>query len=373
MKIGIVFDDSVDRVDGVQQYVKILGRYFMQRGHTVHFLVGESDPSLNPDLTIHSLAKNLSVKANQNRLTIPLPSSSSQVKALLNKEQYDVLHVQVPYSPFMSGKVIAHAPKETAVVGTFHIVAAGFVINTGAKLLSILQGRTKRRFDAWVAVSTAAQDFALSAYGIEMPVVPNPVKVSDFANKKPFQELSDKQNIVYINRLVERKGCAHLIEAVHDLNQRGKFKDRRLIVCGKGPLKESLEQKVKDYGLSEKVQFAGFISEDDKPRYLASARLACYPSTGGESFGIVLTEAMAAGALTLGGNNVGYASVLGEQPKLLVDPKDTRVFADRIDELMSDEKLRSRLLAWQKASVGAYDQAAVGDALLKIYEEVASK
>lgn len=171
----------------------------------------------------------------------------------------------------------------------------------GAQRPSSLQRRTLQRFDSWVAVSSAAQRFARENYGLDMPVVPNPVNVASFAGKQPFPQFADTENIVYVNRLVERKGCGYLIDAVHYLDNRGKFDGRKLIICGKGPLRAKLEAKVKQYGLGEKVHFAGFISEEDKPRYLASAALACYPSIGGESFGIVLIEALAAGAITLGG------------------------------------------------------------------------
>ncbi|MDX1765984.1 MAG: glycosyltransferase family 4 protein [Candidatus Saccharimonadales bacterium] len=373
MKIGIVFDDSVDRPDGVQQHVKLIGRYFMSQGHEVHFLVGQSDESKNPDLNIHSLAKNISVKANQNRLTIPLPANKKRIHELLKRENYDVLNVQMPYSPFMSGRVIKAAPPSVAIVGTFHILGASRLEVLGSKALGAIQSATLKRFNRFVSVSKAAKKYSKAHFGIDSVVIPNPVDTGAFIGARPFARLKKTQNIVYINRLVERKGCGHLIDAVHHLDNHGLFKDRKLIVCGKGPLKSKLENKVRQFGLSNKVEFAGFISEADKPRYLASADLACYPSTGGESFGIVLIEAMAAGALTLGGNNPGYSTVLEDQPDLLVDPTDTATFARRIDELLVNKALRNKLISWQDEAVQQYDVKAVGKSFLNLYHEINEK
>ncbi len=370
MKIGIVFDDSLDRPDGVQQYIKTIGRWFQREGHTVHYLVGESDPLLNLDLTVKSMAKNFGVTGNQNKLSIPLPANKERIRKLLDEEQYDVLHVQMPYNPLMSGRIINEAPIDTRIVGTFHIVGASWVENYGTKVLGVAQKRTLKHVDKIVSVSSAAQEFSKKYYGIETTVIPNAVAMGSFSTGKKISKFGDgKQNILYMNRLMKRKGCEYLIEAVHWLDNRGLFDNRRLIVVGKGPLRKSLELKAKQYGLGEKVVFEGFIAEEDKADYLATADLAVYPSTGGESFGIVLIEAMSAGALTLGGNNPGYSTVLGERPILLINPTDTPAFARRIDELLKDEKQAEKLIEWQTEEVKRYDINNVGEKLLKLYQK----
>lgn len=369
MKIGIVFDDSLDRPDGVQQYIKTIGRWFMSQGHHVHYLVGQSNPELNSDLKIHSLARNFGVKGNQNSLSLPLPVKREVIRNILDKENFDVLHVQMPYNPLMGGRVISEAPKETKIVGTFHIVGASKMINVGSKILGLAQRSTLKHFDEIVAVSTAAQDYARDHFRIESVVIPNAVDVSKFHKGKKMKKYSDGlQNIVFMNRLEKRKGCKYLIEAIHWLDNRGKFDNRRAIICGKGPLRAELELTAKRYGLSEKIVFEGFVPEETKQDYLATADLAVYPSTGGESFGIVLIEAMSSGALTLGGNNVGYATVLGGQPELLVDPTDTEEFASRIDSLLSSPKEAKQLVEWQSKEVKKYDVAEVGRQLIYLYK-----
>lgn len=370
MKIGLVFDDSLDRPDGVQQYIKTIGRWFMSQGHKVDYLVGQSDPELNPDLTIHSLARNFGVKGNQNSLSLPLPAKRQSIRSVLDEENYDVLHIQMPYNPLMSGRVISEAPTETKIVGTFHIVGASKMIDFGSKILGLSQRSTLRHFDDIVAVSTAAQDYARDHFKLESVVIPNAVDMSKFHQGKKIKKYSDGlQNIVFMNRLEKRKGCKYLIEAIHWLDNRGKFAGRRAIICGKGPLREELEMTAKRYGLSEKIVFEGFVPEETKQDYLATADLAVYPSTGGESFGIVLIEAMSSGALTLGGDNVGYTTVLGGQPELLVDPTNIEEFANRIDSLLSSPNEAKQFIEWQSEEVKKYDVAEVGRQLINLYQK----
>ncbi len=368
MRIGIVFDDSLDRSDGVQQYVKTVGRWLQSQGHEVHYLVGESDPLLNPDLTVHSMSKNFGVSGNQNKMTLPLPASKESIRKVLDQQEYDVLHVQLPYNPLLAGRIINEAPNGTRIVGTFHIVGASWLEKYGAKLLSLAQRRTLKRFDEIISVSTAAQEFASEYFGIETGVIPNAVDITKFKSGKKITKYDDgKQNILFLNRLVKRKGCEHLIEAVHWLDNRDLFHNRRLIVVGEGPLGSSLELSAKHYGLGEKIIFEGFIEEDQKSDYLATADLAVYPSTGGESFGIVLIEAMASGTLALGGDNAGYSTVLGGRSKLLIDPADTAEFARRIDELLNDKPQAKKLKQWQAEEIKKYDIENVGLELLELY------
>lgn len=368
MRIGIVFDDSLDRPDGVQQYIKTIGRWLQQQGHVVQYLVGESDPLLSLDLTVHSMSRNFGVSGNQNKLSLPLPANKENIRSILDKQEYDVLHVQMPYNPLMSGRVINEADSETRVVGTFHIVGASWIENYGTKALSMAQKRTLNRVNEVISVSTAAKEFSQKYYGVETRVIPNAVDMSKFKTGKKIRKFDDgKQNILFLNRLMKRKGCEHLIEAVHWLDNRGLFNDRRLIVAGKGPLRGSLERMAQQYGLGEKVVFVGFITEEEKADYLTTADLAVYPSTGGESFGIVLIEAMANGTLTLGGNNPGYSTVLGGQPQLLVDPTDTDEFAQRIDGLLKDKEQAKLLVDWQTEEVKKYDIDNVGKQLLELY------
>jgi phosphatidylinositol alpha-mannosyltransferase len=364
LNIGLVFDDSLDSSDGVSQYVKTLGGWLSRQGHNVRYLVGETKLPDWDGGRIYSLSKNQAVFFNGNRLSVPLPANLKRIKSVLDKENFDVIHVMMPYSPFMAQRVIKQAAPRTAFVGTFHIVPAGKLARAGGRLLKLSYGRGLKDFSRVVSVSSAAQAYARRTFGIKSEVIPNPVDISKFSAAEPKK--NTKPTIVFLGRLVKRKGCVQLLEAFAQLAI--KEPDARLIIAGDGPLRKSLEAKSLKLDIADKVEFLGFISEEEKPRLLASASIACFPSLYGESFGIVLIEAMAAGAgVVLGGNNPGYSSVLSSQPLMLIDPLDTSGFALRLELLLGDKELAKRLHSWQLENVQQYDINLVGSRILDMY------
>lgn len=366
MKIGFVLDDSLDPADGVQQYILTLGRWFREEGHDVHYLVGHTKRDDVPQ--VHSLSRTLSVRFNQNRMATPLPASTRKVRSLLAKERFDVLHVQMPYSPFLAAKVINHAPAGTAIVGTFHILPYSRREALATRALGIALRPSLKKFDAIVSVSRPAADFAAKTFRIKTDILPNAVHIERFQKGRKIKKYDDgRQNIVYLGRLVARKGCMHLLEAAARL----KHQNFRVIVVGKGPLLPKLRRFVSDNGLDEKVEFVGFVPEEDKPDYLATADIAVLPSTGGESFGIVLVEAMAAGAdVVVAGDNPGYRSVLGGAEKQLIDPTDTQAFTAILEHFLQDKTKRQQIKSWQAKETVAYDVRTVGPKLLNIYTRI---
>lgn len=369
MKIGFVLDDSMDKTDGVQQYVVTLGQWFRSHGHDVHYLAGYSERTDIPN--VHSLSRNIQVHFNQNRMTTPLPASTKRIRKLLDDEAFDVLHIQMPYSPFMAAKVINNAPEGTAVVGTFHILPFSRTESAATRLLAAALRRSRRKFDAVVSVSAPAAKFAKKRFKVKSQVVPNAVPVGHFHAGKKLRKYDDgKINIVYLGRLVERKGCMHFLKAIEELHQQNLLHLVRVIIAGKGPLQPKLEKFVHDNHLGKTVQFTGFVAEEDKPDLLASADIAVMPSLGGESFGIVLVEAMAAGAdVVIAGDNKGYRSVMGSHKEQVVNPNDTKEFARILRHFLMNAPARRRAKKWQAAKAMDYDVQTVGKKLLYIYTE----
>lgn len=370
LRVGLVFDDSLDRSDGVAQYVKAVGKWLSEQGHQVSYLVGETTMKQWAGSPVYSLAKNKAVSFNANRLSVPLPTGKSALKQLLTREKYDVLHVQMPHSPFMAQRIVKLASPQTAVVGTFHIFPANILVSIGSLFLRFIYGRGLRRFDEIVSVSSAAAGFAKQIFGISSSVIPNVVELQRFRGARAA--MSSHPNIVFLGRLVERKGCRLLIEAFALLHS--KRPDVRLTILGDGPHRQQLEELATELGLNNCIVFKGFIDEKDKPSYLASADIACFPATGGESFGIVLIEAMAAGAgVVLGGDNPGYHSVLGAREELLVDSRDSKVFAARLEQLLEDKKMAAELHDWQQNQVLGYDICKVGPQIVNLYGRAIAK
>lgn len=372
MKIGFVIDDSLDRPDGVQQYVLALGSWLAAQGHDVHYLAGQTSRDDIPN--VHSLAKNVSVRFNGNGLSVPLPVSRRMLRRFLAVEKFDVLHVQMPYSPMFAARVVMAAPASSVIVGTFHILPYDRFVTKATKMLGFALRRSLRRFDQVFAVSSSAAAFASQAFSLEqVSVLPNVVDVTRFARAEPIRDAAAvaRKRLVFLGRLVQRKGCSTFLHAVAELSE---MYDGPLevVVAGKGPLAESLHDEAGSLGIGDVVDFIGFVPEDAKPELLKSADLAVYPSLGGESFGIVLLEAMASssaasGPVVLAADNPGYRTVLEPRPSQLFAPGDSKALAGRMKRYLTSPDDVSQVRRWQEMYVRQFDVSTVGRRLVAVY------
>lgn len=364
MKIGLVLDDTLDTHDGVQQYVLNVGRWLSQQGHDVHYLVGQTTRTDIPNL--HVLSRNVHAKFNGNRMSVPLPVPKRRLKVFLAQQQFDILHIQVPYSPFMAGRLLKTVPAQTAVIGTFHILPYSNLVTWANRLLAAANRSTGKRFDRMLAVSAPASQFANQIYGYEPEVVPNPIRIAQFEG---IQSQNPNVNIVFLGRLVARKGAMHLLEAITYMRERQLYQGEfHVFVGGKGEMLTELAAYIQANGLSDTASLEGFIEEADKALFLAQADIAVYPSLAGESFGIVLLEAMAASrGVVLAGNNPGYASVMQPYPDQLFDPRDKVGFAEKLAWYLNHPAARERASDLQREYVQHFDINVVGSRLVSIY------
>jgi phosphatidylinositol alpha-mannosyltransferase len=361
--IAFVLDDTLDRTDGVQQYILVLGKWLAESGNTVHYLVSHTVRQDVPN--IHSLSNFVSANFNGNKVRTPLPANKRHIQQLMTQIKPDVLHVQLPCSPFLAGRVIAATPKTTAIVGTFHILPANGWHNYANKLLGIVLKRSLRRLSNVIAVSEPAAQFAKSTYGISTIVIPPAIDISAVRAGLLTRESGDLIKIAFLGRLVKRKGTLQLIRAFNALSP--DVASRALLeIGGSGPL---MKQAVKLAGQNKRIKFSGFIDETLKPAFLRASDIAVFPSTTGESFGIILVEAMGAGAgAVIGGNNPGYTSVLGGIPGSLVDPNDVSTFSAELARFITDAGARSSVYKQQQRAVQRYDISAVGPAVEDLYK-----
>ena len=370
MKIALVLDDSIDRPDGVQQYVRSLESYFTRVGHEVHIFCSVSEST---DPHVHSLARNAAVTFNGNSLKTPLPASRAAIRALLEREMFDVIHVQTPHSPFFAGRVVEEARKLQArsvrIAATFLILPDSKLSALATRGLGLLLRRNLRKFDAFASLTEPAAVFARESLGIKSVVIPAGVDIAAFQaavrTPRPERGPGDKLVVAFLGRLVERKGALELIEALALLapELRSGLDVR---IGGRGPLLNDAQALVAKHGLGGVVTFAGFVTEADKPQFFADADVAVFPATGGESFGIVLIEAMASGAgVVLAGANPGYLSVIGPQPEVSVDATDVQAFAAALARLITDPSLRAELHAAQQEHVKQFDLTTVGESVMR--------
>lgn len=371
LTIAFVLDDTLDSTDGIQQYVLAVSNWLRSRGHTIHFFVGESKRT---DMTnLHSLARNIKVKFNGNTMSMPLPVKKNTVQQLLSDVQPNIVHVQVPYSPFMSGVVLRALPQTVGAVGTFHILPFGFVVSVANKCLSVLTHSTDKRFDAMMAVSPPAAMFAKKTYGFTPTVVPNPIDTKRF--RPPKTATDTFQRVVFLGRLVERKGAKQLLEAIAYASDRHMLPNNvQVHIGGKGEQMAMLQAFAHNHQLDDIVQFDGFIAEENKVAYLSQADIAVFPSVSGESFGISLLEAMAVSrGVVLGGNNPGYASVMHGLKEQLFDPNDTPAFAALLAHWLKSPAERQQAAMQQKAYVQQFSIDVVGEQIESMYYDILQK
>lgn len=372
LKIGFVLDSGIDVEDGVQQYILTLGRYLTDQGNEVHYIVGESE---RQDIeNMHSLSKNIQVRFNGNRVSIPTPTPKKRIKELLAKENFDVLHVQVPYSPLYGAKFVKYSSKNTVIVGTFHIFPYNFLTKYGTRLLGIALRKNLKRFDLHISASKANQEFSAWAFGTNSIVVPNMVDVQAFTPSDDFMRTNNVCEILYLGRLTERKGCLYLLKALSKtLND---YPDTKfhLSIAGKGELLNALEKLSVQEGLDPYIDFLGFVPNSRKIELMQKADISVFPSYAGECFGIVLIEAMAARCgMVIGGRNPGYECVLGEVPGSLIDVKDYSAFSDLLHRGITDLKFRNEIYAKQQSIIGQYDYKVVGSKILELYKNCKSR
>lgn len=379
LRIGLVIDDGLDKPDGVQQIVLTLGRRLAALGHEVHYVTSTTERTDLPNL--HVLGRTVSVRFNGNRLRSPLPARRADVRRLLAEVPFDVLHVTMPYSPLLAGRVVSAASPRTAVVGQFVIYPQDRLTRWGIRALGLLERPRLRRFDAITALSEAARESVREAYGRDVPVIGGPVELAEPAAAAdgrdatvagspsgPGGPADDRPvRIVFLGRLVERKGPRELLAAVAAMPATRPW---TLTLAGRGPLLDELRDRARAAGIADRVDFPGFVAEEDKAGLLADADVVALPSTGGESFGMSVVEALAdAGGVVLAGDNPGYRTPMAGLEDQLVDPRDTAAFARTLARWVDDPAARAAARAPQRAAAQRFDAGEITAQTLAWYEQ----
>ena len=332
------------------------------------YLVGETHHSPVPQTV--SLARNVMVSFNGNRMRIPLPVRKREIRAALAHNNYDILHIQAPYSPLFGGRVLECAPQSTGVVATYHIAPIDRRARYGGRALGLVNAHSHRRVDEVIAVSQVAAQYAQFTSHTHGTIIANPVNVEKFATAA-HRATRDAAHphIVFLGRLVPRKGAQLLLDALDYGERHGMFPmpGLHVTIAGDGPLMDDCVQRAAR--LRTPVQFVGTVDEG-KADLLASADVAVFPAIGGETFGIVLPEAIASGAgVTLAGDNPGYRwTMRGDEDALFsVGPDHARVLAERIERALTDAPWARRLHAREEALLDRYNVQAVTDEVEQVY------
>jgi phosphatidylinositol alpha-mannosyltransferase len=338
VKIGLVTPYVYPLPGGVNEHVRFLYENLRLHGHDVRIITSSHGLQRSSEGDVIRIGKGFSVPSNGSVGTITVsPRYVSQVRHVLEQERFDLLHFHEPFVPFLS--LITLRQSTSVNIATFHAYA-GFspAMELGKRMLPGYAGRLHGR----IAVSAAARHFIDRFFPGDYKVIPNGVDVGTYQRAVPVARWQDGvPNVLFVGRLEDRKGLPHLLKGFRLVRKSGL--EARLLVVGSGPQEREARRYVLTRGL-QNVEFLGRVSDAEKAQLFKTADVFVSPATGRESFGIVLLEAMAAGAPIVCSDIHGYKGVVQRNGQaLLVPPRDPKALAAAITEVLTDTRLRARL------------------------------
>lgn len=355
MRIGIVCPYSLTLPGGVQGQVLSLARALRVRGHDVRVLGPCDGPP--PDAGVTPLGDSLPTAANGSVAPIaPDPSAQLRTIRALRDERFDVVNIHEPLAPGVTNTALLF--KSQPIVGTFH--AAGE--SAAYRWLTPVVRWLARKIDVRCAVSTDARDMAVEAVGGTYELLFNGVDL-DAYNGAPVVP-SSSPTILFLGRHEPRKGLAVLLDAMGELPA-----GVRLMVASDGPETEELRRRVAG---DIRIEWLGRISEAEKIERLRAADVFCAPSLGGESFGVVLLEAMAARTAVVASDLPGYANVArAGRDGLLVPPGDPSALASALRQVLDQPPLRESLVVSGAERATGFSMDHLAERYEAIFERVA--
>lgn len=353
MRIAIVCPYSWTAAGGVQSHVRGLARELRRRGARVDVVAPADGPVEDG---VFAVGRTLTIPDNGSRVPVALsPAAVARTALLVRRGGHDVVHVHEPMIPAVCLTALLAAPG--ARVGTFHMYAPG---PRWYRPFAPLCRAALARLDARIAVSDAARRHVARICPGDYEIVPNGV---DPPRAPPAGRDGGAPRIVFVGRPDRRKGLPVLLEAF------GRLADgARLDVVGVPPRRGAALAAGLPPGAAHRVTFHGRVPDARRDALLAGADVLCAPALGGESFGLVLAEAMAAGVPVVASDVEGYRELLDGLPQALVPPGDPAATARALQNLLSDPGLRARAATAGRARAATIGWEAVTDRIVAVYE-----
>lgn len=366
MKIGLVSPYDYSFPGGVISHIAYLAHQFIQLGHKVKIIAPcpkKGTRYFEEEVT--AVGRPMPVPFGGAVARIPVsPWLPTQVGEILAKDDLDILHLHEPFTPMVC--ISALLKSNCTNVGTFHAsYSKPRIYWIGKPIFK----RWLPRLHGKIAVSKPALDYVSRHLPGKYRIIPNGIDIEHFTpnghNRKEFCD--SKINILFVGRLERRKGLVHLLNACAKAKR--SFSNFRLIVVGPGTvLRFKYKRSVEEMGLADNVVFTGFVPSDELPSYYRTADIFCAPATGGESFGIVLLEAMACGKPVVATSIGGYASVLAHGDEgLLVPPRDEKSLAHALLSLLEDKSLRQQMGTKGRIKAERYSWTNVARQVMEYY------
>ena len=356
LRIGLLCPYSLTTPGGVQGQVMGLARALRKMGHEVRVL-GPCDGA-PPDTFVTPIGESLPTVANGSIAPLaPDPSAALRTIRVLRDEQFDVLHLHEPLTP--GATITALVMRTAPIVATFH--AAGESLSY--KYLSAPLKGFASAIDHRVAVSKDAVLLAQRYIGGDYQILPNGVELDRFLSTSRIATSSDRQSVFFCGRHEPRKGLEVLLQAHATLPD-----NVDIWIASEGPETERLKR---EWAGDSRLIWLGRISDAEKAQRLAQADVFCAPSLGGESFGVVLIEAMAASTPIVASALDGYMNVAThEVDALLVEPNDPHALESALRRILLDQDLRRHLVSNGQSRASGFSMVQLAQTYVDIYRRV---
>ena len=360
LRIGIVCPYSWDVPGGVQNHIRDLAEFLLNNGHHVEVLAPATESDDLPEYVV-TAGRAVSIPYNGAVARVLFGvGANSRVRSWINDGDFDLLHLHEPAIPSLS--LLACWAGEGAMVGTFHAAAKyqKAIVAIGPILEPVIE-----KLSARIAVSESARLTLTAHLETDAIVIPNGIYADNYRDGSSRSEWTGN-TIGFLGRFEEdRKGLPVLLDALPIISRF--IPEIRVLIAGPGDSEEVLEKV--DPQLRNRVEFLGKISESDKTDFLASVSLYIAPNTGGESFGIILAEAMAGGAAVVASDIPAFADVLGNgEFGALFESENSESLAKVIIDLLRDDSKRKGLAAAGAVHAQRFDWSQVGEEIFEVYE-----
>lgn len=370
MRLLQVCPYDLTRPGGVQRHVLDLSAALAEAGHPVTIIAPKAGATAGDGVSLRTLGRSRSWGLHGTRfeLTWASPAELREALAHIRTMGFDVAHFHTPWTPLMPWQLLRGlADTVPRMVATFHDTPpptlSGRVLRAA---FSTMSRRLSARLQAMVGVSESSAAHLRPGVGCPLILLPPCIDLRPcLALPAPDLERS-APTVLFVGRLEPRKGVLLLIEAFDRVRQR--HPEARLVICGDGEQRAPAEALSLQLRLGEAMRFTGQLDEAAKLRLYGEAMVFCAPSPYGESYGLVIAEAIAAGLPVVAAANPGYRTVLqGAGAEGLVAPNDPVALAEGLQRVLSSPAMRRRLSAWGRAHATRSDVRARLPEFLSLY------
>jgi len=364
MKVGLISFHSFFRPGGVKNHILGLAQEFKKRGIETKIIAPRRKGSEDYGQDVILLGTSFPLSFSGSKSDLSINFNPLAVEKVLKREKFDVLHFH--NVGFPSTLQILESSKSLNILTLHSNIDGNRFFAKLPKIFYPFEKLICRKIGGIIGVSSVSLEF-LKNYSGPKTIIPNGIDVELFNPRAPRIEGFGETGILFVGRIEKRKGLIYLLKA-HKLLSK-KHPGLRLIIVGEGELKKDCQNWAAENNLKE-VYFKGEISEEERPSYFASADIFVSPAVFGESFGLVLLEAMASGTPLVGFANRGYQELLkGKRgADFLVPPKDYQALARKIDVLIENKSLRQEVAEWGVAEAQNYSWSKVADKILNFYQ-----